>query len=356
MTVSDQLALVGASAPACLEEVPLDLVGILEMDVSGLLDAELIERIRATYAIQALTGVLRAKYLREIRDRNFPITGRVGKTGDASTRKGWPQWLGQVFPSVRINEANQEIIGLEHLEAAHKALPAAKSSDFGSRPADPRTVPEISSTVLQELGRANGVGPAVAKKLLTGEAPATKRGVRAAVAQAKTDAGKVALKAAPPPKPPEVSKGLPKMKPGTKASFGPAKELSKAKYGYLPEQKKERDYLIGSATANDRMIEDLKALRAKHRSSGAGKMTRISALAQALHAEFKSLGERYHGAWDKARDYPSYMTLWQHIWSEEEGYELHKELEAVNNDLSDMMRHFWIAGRHLYTEDFEVLP
>ena len=61
MTVSDQLALVGASAPACLEEVPLDLVGILEMDVSGLLDAELIERIRATYAIQALTGVLRAK-------------------------------------------------------------------------------------------------------------------------------------------------------------------------------------------------------------------------------------------------------------------------------------------------------
>ena len=237
-----------------------------------------------------------------------------------------------------------------------QALPAAKDSDSGSGPAHYLKLPEINSTVLQELGRANGVGPAVAKKLLTGEAPTTKRGVRAAVAQAKTDAGKVALKAAPPPKPPEVSKGLPKMKPGTKASFGPAKELSKAKYGYLPEQKKERDYLIGSATANDRMIEDLKALRAKHRSSGAGKMTRISALAQALHAEFKSLGERYHGAWDKARDYPSYMTLWQHIWSEEEGYELHKELEAVNNDLSDMMRHFWIAGRHLYTEDFEVLP
>ena len=343
-TEQSGLDLAGASAPAVVETT---IVRTTPQALGYLLTPEQEE---IAQRIDGYVGLLRQYMFALAADMwklRESLERAVGKNNGwyniCSSRWGWDG-----------KDANRLIDGWLALGgAAPPDMPSEGGENFPTL-----TGMEITPGAVLEIGKApKAIRAALGREIVEGKLrPNRVTDIRARAKVLNTDAHRVALKAAPPPKPPEVSQGLPKMKPGTKASFGPAKELSKAKYGYLPEQKKERHYLIGSAAANERMIEDLKALRAKHGSSGAGKMTRISALAQALHAEFKSLGERYHGAWDKARDYPSYMTLWQHIWSEEEGYELHKELEAVNNDLSDMMRHFWIAGRHLYTEDFEVLP
>jgi hypothetical protein len=68
------------------------------MDASTLADDDLIKRIGFLYQLQSLSGLLRTKYLREYRDRHFPITGREGGKGDARARAGWPKWLSDTFP------------------------------------------------------------------------------------------------------------------------------------------------------------------------------------------------------------------------------------------------------------------
>ena len=76
----------------------------------------------------------------------------------------------------------------------------------------------------------------------------------------------------------------------------------------------ELNYLGGEETGNASFAEGLKKLRKN--SSRSGKLARIQALALALHAECKSVSDRYQLESEKSgRDWNRYMTVWQHHWT-----------------------------------------
>ena len=189
--------------------------------------------------------------------------------------------------------------------------------------------------------------------MFDGELTLSVKTIRAKVKRLNADSCKTTLKTTL-PKEPDPTPRLPSLKPGEKLGFGPVTKLSRSKYGTLPEQEKELNYLMGSQSANDKLEAALiELLRTTGKNSG--KIARLKVLAAALHREFKSIGDRYQHSWDHNRDYPSYMTLWQHIWSEDDTFHLHAELESVRRDISEANRYFSIANMRLFTENLEVV-
>ena len=76
--LSTELESVGAPAPAVTNDMPAEKAAVLEMDVTTFSTEELETRVEKLYTLQDMVEVLRAKYLREIRDRLFPVTGKNG--------------------------------------------------------------------------------------------------------------------------------------------------------------------------------------------------------------------------------------------------------------------------------------
>ena len=141
-------------------------------------------------------------------------------------------------------------------------------------------------------------------------------------------------------------------KPDPNAKGGPS--ISRSKYGNLPERAKELTYLKGRDSVNDKLADDLAMLLRYSTQSGGGKLARLKVLSAALHREFKSVGDRYHGKWDKDRNYPRYMTLWQQLWIEEGSLTLHEELNTIRRDISEANRFSSIANMHLHVDNLEM--
>jgi hypothetical protein len=320
MTMSEGLALAGASALAGLADVPMDTASILTMDVSDLLDDELVVRIRATFAIQALAGLLRAKYLREIRDRNFPVTGgcggQAGVSGNPATRKGWSQWLKVTFGIEETAKATREILALEHLEAAYRALPPGETDDSHSARAHHGNLPELSSRALQELGAGNGVGSKVAGRLLSGEIPGNSVAIRAAVKEAKEAERLAGIKDIKPAAPkaaarPMSPKGLPMAPPPEGITF------SLARYREADETTTEMEWYVAHT-------EKMRKAAVAYRNT------------------CKQLEDRLAKGIADHRHLPAVMTVRQIIWKERD-FDLGAAFDAVTVELNEATRLWGLA-------------
>lgn len=317
----------------------------------------LVIQVKQLSAVVHMAGLERAKRFRLLRE-SFPKVP-PGSKGDDAARPGWADFLRREFDA-DVRHVNYEIAAIE--------AGSEKLDETASSPAHSLILQKIGSSHLSEIGV--GATPAIRRKiwdkLLDGKLPLTKRTIRAEVKRLNSDTGKTTLQVQRPKSP---SKGVatPVLPTGSvaRADNRAIKQVSIAKHGNLvprgddgrpdpskpPLRQTELAYLRGTDTANSSMSEKLTAAL---KTSRCGKVARIRALAAALHREFKALGDRYHGAWDSDRDYPSYMHLWQQLWNDEEGYALHDELEAVRSDISEANRYFEMALMHLYTEGLEV--
>lgn len=301
----------------------------------------LVIQVKKLSAVVHMAGLERAKRLRLLRE-TFPKVP-PGTQTDPNTRPGWKEFLRREFDT-NVKDVGLEISAIEAGEAKLEEL------ERGAPPSP--ILQEIGSTHLSEIGR--GATPVIRRKiwdkLFDGSLNLNQRAIRAEVKLLNQGSTRVGLKVQPPPKPPATASALPK--PDPKAKGGPV--MSRSKYGNLPERDKELTYLKGKPSANDKLADDLSTLLRAAATSGAGKIARLKVLAAALHREFKAVGDRYHRSWDCDRHYPSYMTLWQHIWIEEDTFHLHEELEAVRKDIAEANRYFSIANMHLYKEGLEV--
>jgi hypothetical protein len=316
MTVSTALASVGASAPAELavlieDNAPLDTFGALELDVSRFTSSELIQRIEATLVVTEVMAVYRAKYLRELRDRDYPITGREQGKGVASTRAGWPQCLKQHFGDrLPPSYANAEIAGLENLEAAWKSV------QFRELPATHEKSGKISASMLQELGRADkSVGAELGARLLNGELSG-KRDMRAAVKEANAAAKLVGIKsvqpAAPKPAPrPMALKALPIAPPAGGDTY------SLAKWRQVPQVTEELEWMKAH-------VEKMRLAAVKYRNL------------------CKQLEDRLAKGIADNRKRPAEMTVYATIWKEG-GYDFDEALESVTSELSEAHRLWGIS-------------
>ena len=315
MTVSTALASVGASAPAELavlveDNAPLDTFGALELDVSRFTYSELIQRIEATLVVTEVMAIFRAKYLRELRDRDYPITGPQG-SGDAQTRAGWPQCLKKHFGDrLPPGTANAEIAGLEHLEAA------LKSEQFSKSPATSKKSAKISGTMLQELGRADkSVGPELGSRLLSGEFSG-KRDMRAAVKVANAGAKLAGIKSVQPAAPksapkPMTLKSLPIAPPAGGYAY------SLAKWREIPQVAEELEWVKAH-------VEKMRLAAVKYRN---------------LCKQFE---DRLAKGIANNRNRPAEMTVYALLWKEG-GYDFDEALESVTSELSEAHRLWGIS-------------
>jgi hypothetical protein len=302
----------------------------------------LVIQVKQLSAVVHMAGLERAKRLRLLRE-SFPKVPPGAKGDAAKDRPGWAEFLRREFDT-NAKDVNLEIAAIEA---------AGEKLDETGRGALPHlNLREIGSSHLNAIGR--GATPAIRRtlwdKLLDGKLNLNQRAILAEVKRLNSDAGKTTLKPQPAPAALPATPKLPT--PDPKAVGG--KQMSRAKYGSLPERDKELAYLAGTATANERMEEAITDILAAARKGKTGKIARIKLLAAELHREFKSLGDRYQNSWDKDRHYPSYMQLWQLIWSEDDTFHLHAELEAVRQDISETSRYFSITNMRVFDHSLEV--
>ena len=309
MTVSSLLLAAGG-------DMPLDTGEVLAMSVSELSTEELVGRVRALTTLQEATSLLRSKYLREVRDRDFPITGRVGKEGDDNTRAGWAEFLKQEFgDKVTIQVANSEIRGLESLEIAAKALGAADSDQFGGGPGRPQKTHQNNNKKQKELGKANGCGPKVAERILKGEISG-KRQVIAAVKEAKDAAKLVGIKSVQPVAPKSAPKPM-KLKslPITGTPGGTTYSL--AKWRQVPQVAEELEWMQAH-------VEKMRLAAVKYRN---------------LCKQFE---DRLAKGIANNRNRPAEMTVYALLWKEG-GYDFDEALESVTGELSEAHRLWGIS-------------
>lgn len=310
----------------------------------------LVVQVKQLSAVVHMAGLERAKRLRLLRE-SFPKVPPGAAESNPDSRPGWEAFLRREFDT-NARDVNREIAAIE--------AGAEKLGDFDGGTSHHRILQEIGSSHLSEIGR--GATPAIRRKvwdsLFDGSLNLNARAIRAAVRLLNSDANRVGLKpvAKPLPTPPSSMPKLPIPPKGPAAGFGVFKEISRSKFGDLPERDQEFGFLAGKHAANAKFETDLTALLAKASRSNVGKIMRIKALAAALHREFKGVGDRYQGRWDKDCMYPTYMTLWQHIWAEDDTFHLHDELEAVRKDIAEANRHFGIAVMRLFNDDLEITP
>ena len=76
MTVGEIMESVGLNAPASLSQMPVNVDDILNWDVEDVSINEAIKRVRQLFGLSKATGLLRAKYMRRIREAKFQITGQ----------------------------------------------------------------------------------------------------------------------------------------------------------------------------------------------------------------------------------------------------------------------------------------
>lgn len=318
----------GASAPALSDELAAEF-----SDFNDEQKAMLAESVQLGAEAMGAT----VAWIRSMRKlRGSLMANCQGNTG-------WERVCRRVY-QIEPTNANAMLRGLDGWEARFL-------DDSGRSPGSVPISGDPSPTFFRSIGAVKDeLRPAVLDALAAGEIPMSSKAVQRKANLLKLQSHSVGLKVLPPPKPPSTTNSPPK--PDPKAKGGPA--MSRSKYGNLPERDKELNYLKGKHTANEKLADDLTTLMRASATSGSGKIARLQVLAAALHREFKSIGDRYHHSWDHDRHYPSYMTLWQHIWTEEETFNLHAELEAVRKDIAEANRYFSIANMHIYKEGLEV--
>jgi hypothetical protein len=310
----------------------------------------LVIQVKQLSAVVHMAGLERAKRLRHLRE-TFPKVPPGSKGDSDKDRPGWAAFLRREFDT-NARDVNYEIAGIE---AADEKL-----DEIGGWTSPHQIFQQIGTSHLNEIGRGStpAIRAKVWAKLLDGNLTLSVKTIRAAVKRLNADSTRVGLKpvAKPLPKPPASMAKLPIPKSGDPQSFGVYKEISRSKFGDLPERDQEFGFLAGKEAANAKFDTDLTALLSKASRGNVGKIVRIKALAAALHREFKVVGDRYQGRWDKDSMYPTYMTLWQHIWAEDATFHLHDELEAVRKDIAEANRHFGIAVMRLFNDDLEITP
>ena len=309
-----------ALAKAAGGNMPLNPKEVLSIKVNSLSTAELNKRIDALTKLQEAVGLLRAKYLREIRNRDYPITGREGKEGDPDTPKGWKEYL--TGKGLRPQNINAEIRGLESLEAAAKAIDSTDSESFGRPPADAQKPISISNSVLSELGQANGQGHKVATAILQGEISG-KRAVRAAVQEANEQAKTPGVQQVKPPQmPPPPSPKLP-MKP---PPGGPVQKLSSYRNSPLATEQKEK---------MEKMVEKIRKCAVSYCNA------------------VKSLETYTYEGKASDRRFPSHMTALAIVWKEQE-FDLNSELQSITKTLSDA-NHAWVLAMEALNGEANIL-
>ena len=299
----------------------------------------LVIQVKQLSAVVHMAGFERAKRLRLLRD-SFPVGG--SDSPNQAARMGWADFLRREFDT-NVQDVSREISAIE---AADDFLDETRSGAPHHGIFD-----QIGSSHLNEIGR--GSTPAIRRqvwdRLFDGKVNLNKRAIRAVVKELNGKKG-TTLQVRKPKEPSKSPAKLPT--PDPNATGGPT--ISRSKYGNLPERAQEFKYLKGREAANDKLAEDMAKLLRASAQSGSGKLTRLRVLSEALHREFKSIGERYHSKWDKARHYPRYMTLWQQLWIEEGLLTLHEELNKVRWEVSEANRYSSIANMHLHVDDLEV--
>ena len=317
----------------------------------------LVVQVKKLSAVVHMAGVERATRLMLLRE-SFPKVPPGTKGDSSKDRPGWEAFLRREFDA-NVRDVNREI---EAIEAVGEKL-----DKTGSGPAHHLILQKLGSSHLNEIGR--GSTPAIRRqvwdKLFDDKLNLNKRAIRAEVKEQNRQAGLMQLK---PLKPSDPSKSVPPVLPSGSVASGcsrGANQLSIAKHGNLvprgddgrpdptkpPLRETELNYLRGNDSANKTMAEKINSALKTGRS---GKVAKIRALAEALHREFKPMGDRYQGAWDSDSNYPSYMHLWQHMWANTQGYALHEELDQIRKDIAEANRHFSIAITRLYAEGLEV--
>lgn len=297
----------------------------------------LVIQVKQLSAVVHMAGFERAKRLRLLRD-SFPVGGNANQ----AARMGWADFLRREFDT-NVSDINLEIAAIE------------AADDFLDDSVTGRPVTgffeKIGSSHLNEIGR--GSTPAIRRqvwdKLFDEKVKLNKRAIRSAVKELNGKKG-TTLQVLKPNEPSRSPKALPKPDLNTKG--GPT--ISRAKYGDLPERAQEFKYLKGRDSAKGKLADDLARLLRSSSQQGSGKLARLQVLSAALHREFKSVGDRYHGKWDKDRNYPRYMTLWQQLWIEEGSLTLYEELNTIRRDISEANRFSSIANMHLHVGDLEM--
>jgi len=302
-SLSNQLTMVGAPAPAITEDMPAEKKEIMSMDVSIYSTEELEDRVEKLYSLSSMVGLLRAKYLREIRRREYPVTGE-GRRGSQDARMGWSIYVRDKF-GAQVQKVNREIDGLEAIEAAQATL-AGKTEETIAIGADANQRTDFNSYELQQLGTAKPeVRPALAEALITGEIAGGRE-----VKKAEKELTTVNVT----PKPPSMKKAPPSLqiKPPSERSY------SLAKWRKVEEVQLEMDW----------MQDHLRKMR-EH--------------AMAYKNACQKLNDRLEDAQAKNRNWPAVMTVMAQVWTEREFdfdgklNEVAKLIEVANAEYREAM-------------------
>jgi len=285
--LSTELKSVGAPAPAVTNDMPAERAAVLEMDVTAFSTEELETRVEKLYSLQDMVGILRAKYLREIRERLFPVTGRKGHGGDMDARMGWAAYLDEKF-GVQVQKVNREIDGLDAVE---KAQNLGIAGDVQNRA-------DFNSAELQQLGTAKAeVRPVLAEALITGEI-AGKRQIKAAEKELTT----VVVT----PQPPSMKKAPKALKIN---ESNDQRAYSLAKWRKVPEVKTEQEWMQ------------------KH-------LKKMKTAAKAYQLACKALNKRFEDKQAENRNWPTVVTVMAEVWKESD-FNFDTELQEISKFITD---------------------
>ena len=311
MTVSNALSLLEVEGT----EVPSLFCGDDPIDVSvvteGLTDQQTqwVREVKMLDALRAVAGMERAKRLKWIRDDRFPevVAGQGGRGGN-TTRPGWSNFLRAEF-DLRPDDANYEIRGLESWEVG-------KTLATTTRVPGSSEEQKLGSTHLQEIGRLNGKGAELVKRLLERPDPKgrgiTQMAIRQEAKALKEEAKRESIQAVAPPVPkaarPAVNTKLPAMAPPEGGTT-----YSRSKWRKLP-------------VVAERCEEYRKDVE------------KIRATAVAYKNAVAKLNKRLDEAQFHDRSWPSLMTMFAEFWKEEHDFDFDAELGASQTAISEAQR------------------
>ena len=314
MTVSSALSLLEVEGT----EVPSLFHGDEPIDVSvvtkGLTEQQTqwVREVKMLDALRAVAGMERARRLKWIRDDRYPITGREGSSGDGKSRKGWAEFLRSEF-DLRPDDANYEIRGLESWEAG-------KTLANGARTSGPHLERKLGSSHLQEIGRLNGDGPELVRRLH--EKPDPKgRGISIAAirkeAKELKDEKKLAgIKSVKPPAPKAAPKPItPKTLPISSPKEGSTYSLKK--WRKVPQVTEEMEWMQAH-------LEKMRKAAVSYRNL------------------CKQLEDRLAQGIANNRNRPAEMTVYSILWKEQD-YDFDASLEEVTKELSEANRLWGLA-------------
>jgi hypothetical protein len=314
MTVSNALTLLeveGTEVPSLFQgDEPIDVSVVTE----GLTEQQTqwVREVKMLDALRAVAGMERAKRLKWIRDDRFPeVSGHGGVSGSLS-RPGWANFLRSEF-DMRTDDAGYEIRGLESWEEGKTMAKSVRTSG-------PISEAKLGSSHLQEIGRVNGIGPELVKKLLESPDP-NGRGISIAAIRKEAKALKeekklVGIKSVQPAAPksaprPMALKALPIAPP----TGGDAYSL--AKWRQVPQVTEELEWMKAH-------VEKMRLAAVKYRNL------------------CKQLEDRLAKGIANNRKRPAEMTVYATIWKEG-GYDFDEALDSVTSELSEAHRLWGIS-------------